>query len=142
MEDAKKNRSKKAGMVTRRVNELLNAIKMRLYPEDVKTKIGNLTYTMDELGAIHDEVNDLITDTANSEGEEAWYSEYDCKVNRAIKEARKYIEENRATPATSGSGISTPIKLKRLELFTFNSDHKEYHKWKQSVSLCKPVGVF
>ena len=63
LDDAKKKRSNKARIVTRRVNEVLNGIKSDSLPEEINEKIQNLKQTMEELGAIQDEVVVLIDES-------------------------------------------------------------------------------
>ena len=60
MQDCKKNRTLKARKLTRRTNELLNAVKIDAVKNDIEETIRTLKFAMDELGAVQDELLSLI----------------------------------------------------------------------------------
>ena len=93
MDEAKKARTSKARTVTRRVNELLNAISALSMENEIIAKIENLKYTMNELGDLHDAFINLMVDGDEEERtrQDEWYYEYDKKVNQAVKEGRQFI---------------------------------------------------
>ena len=83
---------------------------------------------MDDLGKEHDNVMQHIAETeidAIAE-EEKWYTAYDAKTNEAVKQARKYIDDEDTTKLQPVKHV----KLKKLELPKFNGDPKDYYKWK------------
>ena len=92
-EAAKKKRSSIARKVTRKTNELYNAMKLEAHVSEVHEKITSLKYTIEELGNSHDEYMDLVDpkDTGKIDSEDKWYANYDVKTNQAIKTARDYI---------------------------------------------------
>ena len=89
MEDAKKERSSKAGTVTRRVKELENAVKSGVSAVEIKEKISNFKYTFSELGELQDNYNQLIdaTDETAMNASYSWYDAYDNKVNKRTSRA-------------------------------------------------------
>ena len=62
MEEAKRSRANNARKLTRRVNELLNAVKTCIDKKDVEDKICTVKYNIDELGVLQDEVLANIED--------------------------------------------------------------------------------
>ena len=131
MEDAKKHRTSKARIVTRRMNEVLNGIKSISLPGELNEKIHTLKNTMEELGKLQDEVILLIdeSDQTTLETEENWYYEYDRKVNTAIKQGMIYIKDNTKPPDVNPVTQSY-VKLRKLEVPSFSSDRRNYLKWK------------
>ena len=100
MEEAKNERAKKARLVTRRINELINCIKSNPPESEVSEKIYTLKYAKDELGIAQDDVIANITEEGTPAHtlrgvEEQWYYKYDIKVNATINDAKKYIRENK-----------------------------------------------
>ena len=59
-EGKKRERSRKASIVTRRVRELENGVKMGLPIVEIKEKIRIVKHTIDELGELHDSYNESI----------------------------------------------------------------------------------
>ena len=139
MDDVKKKRAGKARVLTRRTKELLNSTKLKLHEVEIVDKINNLKYAISELGTIQDDVMSLLEEQydgdagdekdKNIKEEEEWYDAYDKQTSLAIKEARQYIDE-----ANKNVQASTKVsaKVKKLEVPTFKSDPKEYHKWKET----------
>ena len=135
MDELKKTRTVKARQVTRRVNELLNGIKIKVSEEDISEKIKNVKEALSELGTAHDEVVAVADDgspdaPAAVEAEEAWYYEYDKKVNQAVKEGRSYVLSIEGKQANQPSDV--PYKLKKLECPKFSSNPKEFHRWRET----------
>ena len=62
MEEIKKKRSSKGGTVTRRINELNNALKVDVEETDLMEMITKLKTATAELGEVHDM---LITEIGN-----------------------------------------------------------------------------
>ena len=87
MEDCKKQRTAKARLVTRRVNELINAVHCGAAKEEIWEKINNVKHIMNKLGEVQDELWEMIGDTnaESTEKEEKWYNDYDLKANRVRK---------------------------------------------------------
>ena len=133
MENAKKERTIKSRTVTRRTNELINGIKLALKPDEIDEKIRNLKYGMDELGKLQDNVMEYVEDgTKEFENEESWYDNYDTKVNMAIREAKEYMDSQYTPPVRMFHGdMAHMAKLKKLEIPTFRSEHREYFIWKK-----------
>ena len=136
MEAAKTERTKKARLVTRRMNEMLNCLKTEPLVTEVKEKIDTLKYAIGELGDIQDEVMSHIhdEDAQGIQDEETWYFNYDSKVNVAIKEGLTYVNLNTKTINTETvENVHTSMrgKLKKLEVPVFTSDHRNYYKWKE-----------
>ena len=82
--EAKKARGVKARVVTRRVNELLNGIKILSSKEEIIGKINNIWYALEELGITQDTVIGVVQD-ADVENEVKWYDGYDINANSTIK---------------------------------------------------------
>ena len=133
MENAKKERDKKAKVVRRRIKELLNSVKSECHATDVEKKVGTLNNAMEEVGPSHDKVMTYMKDDDAVETEDSWYDELDCEVNKSIKIARDHIRKVAETNETStNTKIETPqFKLKKIEMSTFDSDHRTYYKWKE-----------
>ena len=137
MDELKKKRASKGKLVTRRTNELLNAVKCLLQEEEITDKINTLKYALGELGSIQDEISTLFDDQnqgepavlAQIEKENDWYNAYDNKVNLAIREARKYISDEKAAKDTKPAA---QLKIKKLEVPQFTSQPKDFHKWKET----------
>ena len=96
-ENAKKQRSGKARVLTRRLNELLNGLSCLLQVEEIVDKMSNLKYTLCELGTFHDDLLTAIEEENAApdaiETENEWYNEYDKKVNIAVRQARSYVDD-------------------------------------------------
>ena len=136
MEEAKKQRTNKARVVTRRTTEVKNAVASRSLPEDVTEKIKLLKTSMNELGPLHDNVIELIAADenydANISKEEEWYYKYDTQVNNAVRDGKVYAgDRTHQGFATSGKSGDPVAKLKKLEIPSFYADHREYFKWKE-----------
>ena len=84
---------------------------------------------MEELGKLHDEYIGRIdlgdVETLDAEGE--WYKNYDFKVNRAIKEARRHLAVD--VPHVSNK---SHVKFQKLSIPKFDCDPKTFLKWKQT----------
>lgn len=128
MDKAKTERHKKNTIVQRRMKEVSNAIKLELHAHDVEKKLDSLVTAMEELGVAHDKVSSLITDP-NDDTEERWYSNIDCDVNKVIKDARAHVDKGKPKKDEKLSGEQ--CKLKKIEIPTFNNDHRTYLKWKE-----------
>ena len=136
MDEAKKTRTWKARVVTRRTNELLNSMKCKLQEEEIVDKINNLKYALTELGTLHDDVIGILEERKDGdekekliEAEEQWYDVFDKKVNLAVKEGRTYIDDLKDA---AKSKVKLSVKVKKLEVPTFKSDPKSYHRWKET----------
>ena len=136
VEDAKKKRAGKARVVTRRVNEVLNALKSKLQEDEIVDKINNLKYAIGELGNLHDDVITIIEEAAAPadkapllQTEDTWYNNYDKKVNLAIKEAREHID---LLKEAADAKKKMPVKIKKLDVPKFKSEPKSYYKWKET----------
>ena len=131
----RKARTSKARMVTRKTNELSNAIKLEVHSVEINEKIRSLKFTMGELGELHDAVIENIPEGENNETEVAhddeWYYRYDVMVDNVIKDANEYVIRKETPIPANEIPISTGVKLKKLEIPIFNSDHREYFKWKE-----------
>ena len=134
MDAAKKARSVKARVVSRRVNELINGIKGLLQVEDIDEKLKNLKLSHDELGALHDEVLTTMEEADENadafENETKWYDDYDMRVNKVVKMARTHMDEMKAARAKKEEKI--PVKVKKLEIPTFYSEPKKFYKWQET----------
>ena len=89
---------------------------------------------MEDVGPSQDKVMSFISDETVSEAEEGWYDALDIEVNECVKTAREYINKqpNTTSPATTTMRTETPqFKLKKIEMQTFESDHRLYYKWKE-----------
>ena len=88
---------------------------------------------MDELGKLQDNVMEYVEDgTKEFENEESWYDNYDTKVNMAIREAKEYMDRQYTPPVRMFHGdMAHMAKLKKLEIPTFRSEHREYFIWKK-----------
>ena len=122
MEEAKRERSRKAGTTTRRVKELQNAVKNEASPTEIKEKISTVKYTFEELGELQDKVLELIdpTDTTAIATDIKWYDSYDDKVNKGIIDARGFIRHGEEATRNE-----LPVKLAKLKLPEFESDSKK-----------------
>ena len=129
MEAVKKERSTKARRLTRRVKELDNAIQNGVATIEVKEKISSIKYTIGELGDIQDKLTELVdeNDVDMYTAQMKWYDEYDGKVNRAIAQARTYIEDRERGTKCEGS-----VKLSKLSIPVFEADPKKYLKWRST----------
>ena len=127
---AKKQRTTVARKVTRKMNELNNAITNDAHVSEIQEKIATLKFCMDELGVAHDDYMDRVDDTNNEslETEDAWYNTYDVRTNKAVKTARDYI--GRIESAIAEEKKSKQVKLQKLQIPKFESDPKDYYKWK------------
>ena len=129
MEECKKTRTLKARKLTRRTNELLNALKIDAVKSDIEEKIRTLKFEIDELGTAQDALLSLVdaNDKESVEREEKWYYDYDVKTNLVIKEASMHIL-NKFAP----SDIRHPpyVRLKKSEIPKFDSNPKTFYKWK------------
>ena len=86
MEAAKKTRSNKGATVTRRINELLNAVTTELAIEDINVKVKRLEDAMEELGISHDNVVAEVAEGDPSISDiDKWYYEYVQRVDNAMK---------------------------------------------------------
>ena len=56
--------------------------------------------------------------------------EYDGKVNRAFKEARRYLSSLDPPPTSS----KPHVKFQRLEIPKFESNPKRYFKWEETFN--------
>ena len=130
MEEAKKKRTIQARKVTRKTNELWNAIKGELHISDVQEKMGTLKYCMELLGEIHDEYVTLMdpADVDPLATAETWYTGYDTKTNEVIKVARDYIENRNSNYDTEKK--LAHVRLKKLDVPKFDGDPKTFYKWK------------
>lgn len=139
MEVKKVERTIKARLVTRRTNEILNAVKTECSSEEIEEKIARLKASMDELGSSQDSYMVYCDEESNCyEIEEEWYYNYDVKVNIAIREAKEYIQrKNPPIQMAHNQEIDiSALKLNKLEIPTFRSDHKEYFAWKDMFERC------
>ena len=134
MDAAKKSRTNCARKLTRKSNELSNAIRGRSHISEIQEKIGTLKYCMEELGTVHDEYMGHF-DVADEEvqtqiqKEDRWYMNYDMATNEVIKEARDYIDYVKAAHKTEHEDAKQ-VKLKKIEVPTFSGHAKDYYKWK------------
>ena len=130
MEEIKKRRTIHARRLTRKTNELYNAIKGEVHIIDIREKIGALKYCIEELGGVHDEYIENVDPEEKDTlaAEEKWYTKYDVATNDAIKSARDYIELTEATNETTEK--CKHVRLKKLEIPKFEGDPKDYYKWK------------
>ena len=96
-EAAVKARASKARVVSRKTNELNNAIKLEVLPGEINEKVQKLKYAMGELGELHDAVIENIEEGEKYEEETAtedkMYYKYDVMVNNVIKDANQYIQK-------------------------------------------------
>ena len=129
MEDVKKERSRKAGTLTRRMKELFNAVKNEASVIEVKEKISTVKYTFEELGELQDKYMELIDDKDVGEISTGnkWYDTYDGKVNKEISNAREYIDH-----CETDQKNELPVKLEKLSIPVFESDPKKFLKWKET----------
>ena len=129
MEALKTSRAKKAGKVTRKVNELSSSVAYGSNKQDVMENIATVKVVMEELGTAHDEVVQRI-DVNNEdelETQREWYEHYVKTSNKEIKAARDYIESQ--TLSTKMEGV---VRLKKLEIPTFKSEPTKFHKWRRT----------
>ena len=134
MEEAKKTRATAARKVTRKSNELCNALRSGSHISEIQEKIGTLKYCMEELGTAHDECMghfDYADDanTAEIEKEEKWYTNYDLKTNDTVEKAREYINSVK-TEEKEKNEEAKQVKLKEIEVPQFSGHAKDYYKWK------------
>ena len=129
MDEAKKERTKRARLVTRRINELSNCVKTEPQESDVLEKTCTLKYAIGELGTAHDEVTSHLADDDGKtwNGEEQWYQQYDIRVNTGINEARTYIREL----IQKRYEAPKQVNIKKLDVPVFDSNHRNYNKWKK-----------
>ena len=128
-EDLKKNRSARGGTVTRRVKELLGAIRLSSTTMELKEKIQKVKESMEALGEAQDAYVSLLgEDQANMDAADGWYYEYDDRVNQAIMKANLLMDPS------AGIKGKTPVsvKIEKLQLPKFNSSPKNYFKWKST----------
>ena len=97
MEECMLNRTNKARKLTRKKNELLNAIHSGVHPKEAQEKISIVKACMEELGDVHDEYITQLdeTDVEGIDRAENWYREYDKSTNLTIIEAREYLERSK-----------------------------------------------
>ena len=121
MEQSKAERTKKARLVTRWINELSNGIEVATQVSEVTEKILTLKNAMELLGDCHDDVITKVGDDEDKlQQEEQWYHNYDVRANSIIKDASRYIH-------SMGAGVvDAPkhVKIKKLDLPSFESDHR------------------
>ena len=128
MEDAKKNRSDKGRMATRRTNELNSAISQELPVEELESKIGILKEAMEELGLAQDKVLEKLEEDNDKEEYanlveelEIWYFKYVEKANSAIRMVG-LIKKEQEIDKTNRSDV----KIDKLKLPKFDSSPKSY----------------
>ena len=142
MDEAKKKRTNKARVVSRRTTELLNGIRCSAQEEEINDKVANLKQALGELGSLHDDVMGYLDEKLVGASDEAagvavqieiskeddWYIAYDKKVNLAIKEARNYISGTQPAKVTN----LPAVKIKKLEVPKFSGKPKDFHRWKET----------
>ena len=131
MDNAKKERTKKHGILKRRMTELRNSMKTNAHVPDIERRLGTLTDAMEVVGSCHDEVMAVVP-TEEVQTEESWYEKLDCDVNIMIAEARSYVDNANEMKEKKEKKQSPQFKLKEIEMPCFHSDHRAYHKWKDS----------
>ena len=130
METAKRDRINKARTLTCCIKELYNVLKNGSSIIEVNEKISAVKYTFKELGDLQDNLISLIEDedVETIDQNTAWYDNYDEKVNQSIiAHAREYIQHRETRTMNE-----VPVKLVRLTVPVFESDHKKYLKWKET----------
>lgn len=133
IEAAKSNCSRKKGVVTRRINELSNAIRNDVNVSDLREKVKQVKEAMENLGLVFDDyvtIFDELTEKEIIETAEKWYYEYDNRANRIIAQASRVIDpvkkiEEKIQPDRN-------IKLEKLKLPIFESCAKDYFRWKST----------
>ena len=122
-------RSNKARTLTRCMKELCNVLENGSSVIEVKEKMSAVKYTSEKLGDLQDNLMGLIEEEDVETGAQniAWYDNYDEKDNQSIARAREYIQ-HRVTRTKN----EFPVKLTKLTVPVFESDHKKYLRWKET----------
>ena len=133
---AKSSCTKKKGLVTRRINELSNAVKCGVDGPELREKVGQVKEAMQNLGLVFDGYVTMFDETTEKgiiELAEKWYYEYDYRANCVINQANKLINpvkeiDKKETEVKPDKNV----KLEKLKLPTFESCAKSYFRWKST----------
>ena len=107
--------------------------------EEITEKINSVKWALSELGLVLDAVMALLEEQDQQDEavvalvrkESIWYDKYDLKVNNAIKDARKHISDNKVPDPGKPKAVGQ-LQVKKLEVPTFASEPKDFHKWKRT----------